>query len=179
MRTKATLWAVMFGTVAALIAVGLITVLLPIGGSKSEAKIPPEIRTALYGAERMELYSILPEMKDPQGPGTFRGYTILGKTEITDASTRGRLATALEDGTRDANVVAMCFNPHHGLRLVQGGRTIDLVICFTCRQVVVYRTEDLRKYETFLVTISPLETFTKILSDAGVPLPPMENFGEK
>lgn len=35
--------------------------------------------------------------------------------------------------------MAACFDPRHGVRAVHGGHTVDLVICFECLSLKVYR----------------------------------------
>ena len=36
--------------------------------------------------------------------------------------------------------VKMCFEPHHGVRLITGRTMLDLVICYRCGHVYLYST---------------------------------------
>ncbi len=35
--------------------------------------------------------------------------------------------------------VVMCFNPRHGVRIRSGDTTHDLIICYECSQVMIFR----------------------------------------
>ena len=66
-------------------------------------------------------------------------------------------------------MVAGCFNPRHGIRLIGGGETTDLVICFECLQVQVF--VDGRRPGGFLTSASPQPAFDQVLLAAGIALP--------
>ena len=63
-----------------------------------------------------------------------------------------------------------CFSPRHGIRVTRHGRVTDVVICFECRQVRVYR--DGHSVASFLTSASPQPVFDDVLRQANVPLPP-------
>ena len=65
-------------------------------------------------------------------------------------------------------MVAMCFNPRHGIHVVRGETVHDLVICFECLQVEVF--ENGQPAKGFLVSDSPQSVFEDALRAANVPL---------
>jgi len=63
----------------------------------------------------------------------FHGFGILGRAVADDISEKRNLILALAKAiTENDGVVARCFNPRHGLRFIEKGKTIELVICFEC-----------------------------------------------
>jgi hypothetical protein len=87
---------------------------------------------------------------------------------------RKRLADALRLGAEDNfGMAAGCFIPRHGLHLVGGGKTVDLVICFQCLQVQVF--ENGKETKGFLTSHDPQPEFDAILKAAGVKLPKPAN----
>src|SRR5687768_18379585 len=117
----------------------LVAVTLVGAGRSAGAEIPKDARAALEKAAEWELYSLDPEhQKDPPRDG-FHGWKVLGKTTVKDAETRKSLLTALDKGAQDNDgTVARCFDPRHGIRVKDGDKTIDLVICFECYQVKTF-----------------------------------------
>ena len=136
--------------------------------------LPQPVTAAFDHPDEVVLYSL-----DPGGKGqksdpdptreSFHGHIVMGKTVVADPDTRKTLFAAFRRGVNDHDgSVAMCFNPHHGLRVKSGTRTVDLVICFQCSQVHVF--DDGKPGESFLISTSPCETFNDILEAAKVPL---------
>lgn len=135
------------------------------------AALPIEDQQVLDKGQKFILYSLHPRPMevDPQELKTkpvFHGYMVLGQTQVTAANTRKRLLDALYDVV-GAGVPNMCFNPRHGIRAIRGNKTVDLVICFECKQVEIY-DEGGKRATT--VAGSPLPVFDKVLTKAKVPL---------
>jgi hypothetical protein len=106
--------------------------------------------------------------EEPKPEEKFYSYYILGKTEITDIAKRRELADALKAAvTKSDGTKAECFWPHHAIRAVKGGKTIDYVICFKCLQMA---THDGDSSSMKTITADPQSLFNKHLKDAGVPL---------
>ena len=76
---------------------------------------------------------------------------------------------ALKQGVSENvdGMAASCFNPRHGIRVIEKGVTTDFVICFECLQVQVYSGSST---SGFLTMSSPQPEFDKVLKAAGVPL---------
>jgi hypothetical protein len=135
-------------------------------------KIPEPALTALGKGEKFELFSLSPEhfTEDKRPPNHFHGWEVLGSTKVEKADVRKQLVAALKKAAAENDgVAAACFNPRHGIRVVQEDKTIDLVICFECYSTTVY-VDDVRK-DSFLLTDSAKAAFDKVLQNAKVPLP--------
>lgn len=149
---------------------GLFVVLLAGCGQK----IPEPALTALEKGDKFELFSLNPARTAEKPPNEFHGWEILGSTKVDKADVRKKLVAALKKAAAENDgVAAGCFNPRHGIRIVHGGKTIDVVICFECYSASVY-IDDERK-DSFLLTDSAQATFNKVLTDAKVKLPKSED----
>jgi len=72
----------------------------------------------------------------------FHGYCVLSKREITQSDEKQELLQALNDGiARSSRVLPPCFSPRYGIHAISGGKSADLVICFSCEQFKVYTDE--------------------------------------
>lgn len=135
--------------------------------------IPEPANSSLTSADSMVLYSLNPDFraKGSKDKPQFHGWEVLGQTEIRDAATREKMTAALRQATaNNPGVAAGCFNPRHGLRLVQGDKTIDLVICFECFQVQIFVGEE--AVGGFLTTFHPRAAFDAPLTAAGIRIAP-------
>lgn len=139
-------------------------------------RIPDVVERLLDNAETFELYSLDPDWKPGkggklvEGKDGFRGWRVLGKTEVKEKAERRRLTDALRVGAEDnSGMVAGCFIPRHGLRLKGGDKAVDLVICFQCLQVEVCVGG--KQEKGFLTTGDPQKQFDAALKLAGVQLP--------
>lgn len=128
-----------------------------------------DLKTALDAFEKateFELYSLNPK---PVREGGFHGWPVLGSTPLKGDGAK-QVRAAVEKGRAESDgSVAGCFQPRHGIRIVQGKKTYDLVICFECGSVSVYDGDE--RLGFFPTTGSPGETLNKVLVDAKVPLP--------
>jgi hypothetical protein len=130
--------------------------------------IPDEARVILEHADQFELLSLNPRLQEGPRERSFHGYLVLGKTVVRDAEDQKYIVSAFERGVAEnGGVAAACFNPRHGIRANSGGRRVDFVICFECRQVQVFGPVN----SQFLISASPQQFFDQILRAANVPLP--------
>jgi hypothetical protein len=132
-------------------------------------KFPDQAREVLDKAEQLELLGIDDQPKgkkeDPgKGDKTFHGYPVLRRTVVKDQAARKQLLDALYKGIAEAKGTAKCFEPHHGVRATHQGKTVDLVICFKCDQMIVY--EDGKSLGVVATTAAPQETLDKALAAA-------------
>jgi len=145
---------------------GVAAVVCGCGGSD---KLPREVRSALEDAETFQLYSLEPLAGLEAPMAEFHGWKVLGKTVITDTATRDQFITALRKGSVATDeAMANCFNPRHGIRVTSAGVTTDLVICFECLWVEVYRAGD--RVGGFATKPYSEAVFDEVLIAAGVPL---------
>jgi len=108
------------------------------------AKIDPRldaltnvIQKALITESKVYLYSIKPHALGPaqtnNANNTFCDNKVLGMAEIKPLLEKTNLLTSLANGIVNAPHFAMlCFNPRHGVRIVNGTATNDFLICFEC-----------------------------------------------
>ena len=132
-------------------------------------RLSPEVEAILDKADQIELISLSPERLAEKPKDAFHGWRVLGSTAIkgedkATALTALRSAIAANEG-----MVAACFNPRHGIRATQGGKTVDLVICFECMQIEVFIGQERAKGVLTTGAAQPL--FNKLLNTAKVPLP--------
>jgi hypothetical protein len=129
-------------------------------------------------ASSFELYSLEPLADpdthepdyDPNGPGErLQGWRILGKTVVRDELTRRKLIDALKEGMERGGPGFKCFDPRHAIRRTADGQSVDLLICFECGNVALFRGDRrVGGYPT--VARSVQRVFDEVLKDAGVPL---------
>jgi hypothetical protein len=122
--------------------------------------------------ESMTLYSLNGEDQPPPNKPwkgeTFHGFGVVGKTEIASASDRLAILTAVKRGIAQSDGSEnKCFWPHHGVSLVQNGKTIEYVICFHCLQLQRFADG---ASKTIATTASPSDTLDDQLKKAGVPV---------
>jgi hypothetical protein len=128
---------------------------------RADNRLAEEIRTVLYGAEKLELQSL-----EPAGIGDWQ---VLGRTTVTGWVARRRILWAVERGIAGSDgSVAACFRPRHAIRATHEGRTAELILCFECSQVKVRL--DGKDHQTVLTTGSPQELLDRVLAENRVPL---------
>lgn len=129
--------------------------------------MPADAVEALASAEQYELLSLDPEAYDPSADEKFYDWKVLGRVMIDDPATRTKLNDALRAGAREKDIYrSACFNPRHGIRVTTDGLVTDVVICFECSSVQIYR--DGEYVDGFAVSYAPAPTFDEVLRDRGV-----------
>jgi hypothetical protein len=112
----------------------------------------------LAADKQRTLYSLDPNDRSRKpSERTFVNWTILGKTELSEADATKALdllRADMENGT----LVAECFSPRHGLTSESG---LKLVICFECNQVEIHEGEG--KPQTLSLQRGAQETLNAIL----------------
>ena len=105
----------------------------------------------------------------PDAEEKFRGIPVLGKVEITDPVKRKEIIAALNISKAEGKHFAKCFYPRHGVRVVEGGREVDHVICFECHYLRIYLNGAIKQ---LAVPISrhAQPVFNKTLDEAKVPI---------
>lgn len=103
------------------------------------AQFPEGSSEILDKADRVVLYELDPTQRGKVSSGTtFWEYPVVREKELTEPRERAELIRTLYEGMAEQKVGARCFVPHHGLRAVRGGKTLDLVLCFTCQWVHIH-----------------------------------------
>lgn len=112
------------------------------------------------------------ELTEEQAKGElFHRYPVLGKTEITDLQQQQAIISAINEaiGT-PPDVYPKCFIPRHAIRHVKGSRTTEMLICFKCRNYVLFINGKEQSGTRSLGGLdSPKELLNRALTDAGIP----------
>lgn len=167
------------GTLIVLVISLLVSLRVLVPLSLFSKKIPSDVRAALQNPEHAVLYSIDPYIRRKYGddnkllpeprPGeVFHDHTVLGTLEL-DGKKASRAAGAFQYSLTWPDVSEfMCFDPRHGLRVTSGGHVYDFLLCYECRQIVVFR--DGVGVGSRTASGSP-QTLNALLTEANVPLP--------
>lgn len=142
------------------------------GAFGQAARLPPDVQTVLENADTFTLFSIAPYIDyEHKAKRTFQDHKILGQLDIRSTATREELIDALNKGMTAGELWGMqCFNPRHGIRAKKGDKTVELLICFECRQIYVTSSWSTNVISA-TTTSGPAATFNKVLKHAGIPLP--------
>jgi hypothetical protein len=139
-------------------------------GHKSKP-LPSNASSFLQEADQIELLSLDPKQS---GEGDlkdgFHGWKVLGKTVIEKADTRKSVISALERGFAEGGNPKKCFFPRHAIHASHNEKTVDIIICFECKQFTIYL--DNQQGEYLLISASPESVLDKALTEANVPLAP-------
>lgn len=140
--------------------------------NSSRNRIPIEASDALRDGHSFELLSLDPTQRNGNSDAeSFHNWVVLGVAPISDASIRAELLDALDAGVAENDgIVAACFDPRHGIRVVHNGKLYEFVICFECYAARWYTDGDQNK--GFLTTGRPQQIFDRVLIDVGIDLPP-------
>ena len=124
-----------------------------------------DVGNTLRRAETFELLSLSGE----QEASGWHGYKLIGKTAVAAVEVRTRLLNALEGGiAKSTGPGARCFVPKHGIHVVSGGKTVDLLICFECSWVRVF-SGGVETPAVVVTTNDPQPVCDQVLRAARVP----------
>jgi hypothetical protein len=135
-----------------------------------QTRVANAIEKILTSKIKLFLYSLDPHdarrfsEKFPENSDeSFHHIPVLGRVEIIGTQEKTNLLGAFARGIRENNdMLANCFDPRHGIRIVTKTATNDFVICFECLQVQAYGF-GADKY--FLTSSSPNIVFNKFLDE--------------
>lgn len=130
--------------------------------------------TSVSVADKLVLYSL--EFHErwegkgiPDADEKFCGIPVLGKVEITDPVKRKEIVDALNVSRSEGKLTAHCFYPRHGLRVLEGGREVDHLICFECHYLRIY-LNGISKPKAIPISRHGQSVFNKFLDEARVPI---------
>jgi hypothetical protein len=120
--------------------ISALMLLLIVGCAEStnlEESFPGDSLQVLEQAETMQLFSLQPESS---AESDMRGWKVLGQLPITDPAVRTHLVSSLRAAMEDQFAGRRpCFRPRHAIRATKQDQTIDVLICFECGRVQVFR----------------------------------------
>ena len=143
-------------------------VLLGCSGESRTAGPPAQIVERFKTGELI-LYQLngdrYPSEPTPDGANLLHGWEILKTCSITSAGDRAQLIQALEAGQADARrnpePSVDCFNPRHAIRTIDGETTTDRLICFECRNIMVWKNGEMTGGSS--TSVSPQAVFDSFL----------------
>lgn len=101
------------------------------------------------------------------------GDPVLGRVAITDPVVRREVVAAVKRDIRAGHPKrAKCMYTRHVLRVVKGGRTVDVAICYQCHNYQLHRGGGPHIGLTPAIGEESKPLLDKILTDAGVPIAP-------
>jgi len=128
---------------------------------------------------KLTLYSI--DFRDEDRSGGVKNdgkerlvnYLVLGKVEVRDTAKREAIMAAIRKALHEPAEPLKCFDPRHGLKIVDEKGVTEMVICFECFQFISTGAHPSQPWET--ISATPQELLTSILKEAGIEvLPGME-----
>ncbi len=132
---------------------------------------PEDLWSFVESADRMTLCSLRSwGEEDWKGP-TFRGYPLLGETDV-DGAELAKVIESLHRGIYGKSSPARCFMPHHGIRVQSGKKSIDLLICFLCDVMMHYSSLRSTRAVSGQISKAPKRILNLLLKKAGVPQVP-------
>jgi hypothetical protein len=130
----------------------------------------------LYSIDGPSWFKNEGELTPDQAKGeVLHGYPVLGKIEVTDPGRRREVIAAVKEAVRtNSEPEHKCFIPRHAVRTVKAGVTIDVVICFQCRNYEAYRGSEKSMSGKGRISSAARPLLDQALADAGVTLAPKD-----
>ena len=132
-------------------ALGLTLFLTPAlldGTNKESPEVRDQIRRLDDDLEAASEMEVLRLHAGPDGPvpegvtERLHGYPVLARIKVT-ATDQAEIARQLPLAIPAGEVMLFhCFFPRHAVRAMVEGRPLDLVICFECSMVYVFRKDE-------------------------------------
>jgi len=128
---------------------------------------PPEARDIFEKSDKIIVYFL--DAEGTAQENDFHHYPILGQVEVNEPEAQQALRDAVREGIAQGNVMARCFAPQHGIRAIDGKRTVDLVICFQCAQFATYLNDQPIPVAVLPISGAPRTLLNDMLERGGVP----------
>lgn len=145
----------------------------------SSVQFSQEVEDARANADSFWLVSVDPEDLPPEFipmhesvPTGRQGrrWRILGESKISEEKT-DEVLHALKAGIvlYDEDAIPACFNPRHAIRIRSSGETIEIVICFECDQIEIFKHG--KEIGGHMTADAPRAYFEQLVRDSGLPSP--------
>ena len=93
--------------------------------------VPSMIEKILIDPVSVEVFSL--DFKNSAGGEFLYGHHVLGKTLVKDSRNSTRIAGFFKQAIERGSYTWACFEPRHALRVIRNGETLDVILCFECR----------------------------------------------
>jgi TPR repeat protein len=156
----------MLRTTAAIITFGAIA---GCGFYSDPPRLPAEVRKALDNPSSVTLYSTQPWGGPDLTEWDFHGQHQNGHVELKNEKAGQAIAALNTAISRGVNKESLCLiNPRHGLRVVSSGSTYDILICYECGQLQLYKNDQPLPFSGSLGG-NP-DALNRLLEREGIPL---------
>lgn len=133
-------------------------------------KLPEEVLKALDSPSSITLYSIQPWGGPDLPEWNFHGHHQNGHVDLKPKQAKQAIA-ALNDALSKGVVglESLCLiNPRHALRVISGGNTYDILICYECGQLELYKNDQPLPFSGSIG--SKPDALNRLLQQSAVPL---------
>jgi hypothetical protein len=105
-----------------------------VAGCGTSQPAQPSI-AGLESPDQLTVYSLDPSTsKSDKAAETLGKWRVLGKVEVHDPQERQEIAAAIQDAVAHPDGTQnKCFDPRHAVVAVEKGATLEIIICFSCR----------------------------------------------
>jgi len=133
-------------------------------------ELPKEFTDALASGAPITLYSLQPRGGPKIPEWDFQGHLVLGHVDLNAKQSKvaaGALNDALTAG--DADSMAMCLiNPRHAFRFKWKGNTYDVLICYQCGQLELFKNDSRMQFRGSIA--GKPDVLNGLLKAAAIPL---------
>lgn len=111
--------------------------------SRRQPQLPNEVVEGLAAAASITLYSLQPWGGPDIPQWDFHGHHVLGRMVLAPNQAKTAIAALnAAVSTGDANFISMCLiNPRQALAFKIGGDTYDVLICYECGQLEIFKND--------------------------------------
>ena len=124
-------------------SLALIAIITGCGVATTPPTLPVEVVDAIASPSSVTLYSIQPWGGPDLPDWDFHGHHQNGHIALTKVKAKQAIA-ALNEAISMGNAAleSLCLiNPRHALRVISSGATYDILICYECGQIEIYRND--------------------------------------
>jgi TPR repeat protein len=152
------------------VSVAIFATIAGCGASPAPPRLPDEVVKALEGSSSITLYSIQPWGGPDLPEWDFHGHHQNGHLELKQQQAKQAIA-ALNDAIAKGNagLESLCLiNPRHALRVISSGNTYDILICYECGQLELYKNNQQLPFSGSIG--SKPDALNRLLQQSGIPL---------
>lgn len=150
---------------------GLTTLLMTTRSFARNNAFPADVDAALVSPEKVVIYSLEPGGQTHWYQASFHHSKILGKATLTatqSAVAIGAFRNAVSSW-KDVGMYPACFDPRQALRITKNGHKYDLLICYECSGLEVFRDGESIPSTSLGVSGTP-EALNNLLTQEHIPL---------
>ena len=152
------------------VSLALMTIITGCGVGSTRPKLPDQVLKALDSPSSITLYSIQPWGGPDLPEWDLHGHHQNGHVELTQWRASQAVAALTEAIAKgNAHQESLCmFNPRHALRVISKGDTYDILICYECGQLALYKNDQPLRFSGSIG--SGPEALNQLLQLSGIPL---------